>query len=155
MPEETDPARIAALEAALADAQAEVERLRKFERETEMLRDRVAALQQQVISLRPPKVPVIKDPGVSGPPEAFTASLRVEARERALKDARRERTVLGAVILLAVTATAGGGTTTYDGTTKSPSACVVTGIYKGDLTCTNNPGSVGPGFGTTTIVPGL
>ena len=52
-----------------------------------------------------------------------------------------------------VTATAGGGTTTYDGTTKSPSACAVTGVYKGDLTCANNPASVGPGFGTTTIEP--
>ena len=52
-----------------------------------------------------------------------------------------------------VTATAGGGTTTYDGTTKSPSACLVTGVYKGDLTCANNPASVGPGFGTTTIEP--
>ena len=47
-----------------------------------------------------------------------------------------------------VTATAGGGTTTYDGTTKSPSACLVTGVYKGDLQhAPNNPASVGPGFG--------
>ena len=52
-----------------------------------------------------------------------------------------------------VTATAGGGTTTYRRTTKSPSACLVTGVYKGDLTCANNPASVGPGFGTTTIQP--
>ncbi len=53
----------------------------------------------------------------------------------------------------AVTATGGSGTATYDGTTKSPSACVVTGIYKGDLTCANTPSSVGPNAGTTAIVP--
>src|SRR5206468_374066 len=53
----------------------------------------------------------------------------------------------------AVTATAGSGTATYDGSTKSPSACAVTGAYTGDLTCANNPASVGPGAGTTTIVP--
>src|SRR5207249_266896 len=54
-----------------------------------------------------------------------------------------------------VTATAGSGSATYDGTSKSPSACVVSGTYKGDLTCANNPASVGPGAGTTTIVPGV
>ncbi|PYJ65013.1 MAG: hypothetical protein DME76_18940 [Verrucomicrobia bacterium] len=52
-----------------------------------------------------------------------------------------------------VTATAGSGTATYDGATKSPSACVVTGTFTGDLTCANNPASVGPGAGTTTIYP--
>jgi YDG domain/Kelch motif/Galactose oxidase, central domain len=50
-----------------------------------------------------------------------------------------------------VTATAGSGTATYDGTTKTPSACAVTGAYTGDLTCTNNPASVGPNAGTTAI----
>src|SRR5262249_54083697 len=39
----------------------------------------------------------------------------------------------------AVTATAGSGSATYDGLTKSPSACLVTGGYTGDLTCANNP----------------
>src|SRR5439155_8561570 len=52
-----------------------------------------------------------------------------------------------------VTATAGSGSATYDGATKSPSACVVTGTFTGDLTCANNPASVGPGVGTTTIYP--
>jgi hypothetical protein len=52
-----------------------------------------------------------------------------------------------------VTATAGSGSATYDGATKSPSACVVSGVYTGDLSCANNPASVGPGAGTTTIVP--
>jgi hypothetical protein len=56
---------------------------------------------------------------------------------------------------VAVTATAGGGSATYDGTTKSPSACTVTGAYTGDLTCANNPVSVGPDTGTTPIVPVL
>ena len=32
-----------------------------------------------------------------------------------------------------ITATAGGGTSTYDGATKSPSACVVSGTYTGTL----------------------
>src|SRR5439155_1401699 len=52
-----------------------------------------------------------------------------------------------------VTATAGSGSATYDGATKSPSACVVSGTYTGDLTCANSPASVGPAAGTTTIVP--
>src|SRR5206468_3701015 len=52
-----------------------------------------------------------------------------------------------------VTVTAGSGSATYDGTSKSPSACVVSGTYTGDLTCANNPASVGPGAGTTTIYP--
>ena len=52
-----------------------------------------------------------------------------------------------------VTATAGGGTGTYNGLTQSPSACAVTGVYTGDLTCANNPASVGPGIGTTSILP--
>jgi hypothetical protein len=44
-----------------------------------------------------------------------------------------------------VTAHAGGGTATYDGTAKTPSACVVDGPgYLGDLTCSNDPSSVGP-----------
>jgi hypothetical protein len=53
----------------------------------------------------------------------------------------------------AVTATAGGGNAIYDGDTKSPSACLVTGAYTGDLTCTNNPAVVGPDAGTATILP--
>src|SRR5205823_5515719 len=53
----------------------------------------------------------------------------------------------------AVTATAGGGSAAYDGLTKSPSACAVSGTYTGDLTCANNPASVGPGASTTTITP--
>ena len=50
-----------------------------------------------------------------------------------------------------VTATAGGGLSVYDGVTHSPSACAVTGAYTGDLTCANNPASVGPNIGTTPI----
>jgi hypothetical protein len=51
----------------------------------------------------------------------------------------------------AVTATAGSGSNTYDAATHSPSACVVTGTYTGDLTCANAPSAVGPDAGTTTI----
>src|SRR5206468_1414429 len=53
----------------------------------------------------------------------------------------------------AVTATAGSGSSTYDGLTHAPSACVVSGSYKGDLTCANNPASAGPAVGTTPITP--
>jgi hypothetical protein len=52
-----------------------------------------------------------------------------------------------------VTATAGGGSATYDGSAKTPSACQVTGPYIGSLSCANNPSSVGPGAGTTSITP--
>jgi len=56
-----------------------------------------------------------------------------------------------------VTATGGSGTFTYDGATHSPSACTVTGTgtYTGDLTCTNDPSSVGPDAGTTAISPNV
>jgi hypothetical protein len=63
------------------------------------------------------------------------------------------KTVQINVTTAAVTATAGGGTSTYDGLAKTPSACVVSGAFKGDLTCDNNPASVGPAAGTTTIKP--
>jgi len=52
-----------------------------------------------------------------------------------------------------VTATAGSGSGTYNGMTQSPSACAVTGAYIGSLSCVNSPSSVGPGVGTTTIIP--
>jgi len=52
-----------------------------------------------------------------------------------------------------VTATAGSGSGFYNGSTQSPPACAVTGTYTGALACTNNPSSVGPGVGTTTISP--
>jgi hypothetical protein len=53
----------------------------------------------------------------------------------------------------AVTITAGSGTATYDGSAKTPSACVVTGNYKGDLMCSNDPATVGPAAGDYTINP--
>lgn len=52
-----------------------------------------------------------------------------------------------------VTATAGGGSGTYNGAMQSPAACQVTGSYTGDLTCSNTPEAVGPGAGTTAISP--
>jgi hypothetical protein len=58
-----------------------------------------------------------------------------------------------AIAQAAVTATAGSGSATYDGATKPPSACAVTGAYTGDLSCANNPATVGPDAGTTTITP--
>lgn len=54
-----------------------------------------------------------------------------------------------------VTATAGSGTTVYDGATHAPSACVVTGAYTGDLACSNDPATFGPGVSTTTIAPSV
>ena len=54
-----------------------------------------------------------------------------------------------------VTATAGSYNSTYDGFTHSPSACAVTGAYTGDLSCTNNPATVGPAVGSGTISPSV
>ena len=54
-----------------------------------------------------------------------------------------------------VTATAGGGSATYDGATHSPSACTLTGAYTGDLSCANDPAAVGPGAGTRSIAPAV
>jgi hypothetical protein len=47
---------------------------------------------------------------------------------------------------LAFSASAGGGSTTYDGMPHSPSACQLSPAnpYPGGLSCTNNPASVGP-----------
>jgi hypothetical protein len=52
-----------------------------------------------------------------------------------------------------VTATAGSGASIYDGFTKAPSSCVVTGPYVGGLLCVNSPASVGPDPGNTPIIP--
>lgn len=52
-----------------------------------------------------------------------------------------------------VTATAGSGSSVFDGLAKSPAGCVVSGAYTGDLTCANNPASVGPDAGTYAISP--
>lgn len=52
-----------------------------------------------------------------------------------------------------VTATAGSGTAIYDGLTKSPSACMVSGAFVGSLVCVNSPVLVGPAPGTTLITP--
>jgi hypothetical protein len=52
-----------------------------------------------------------------------------------------------------VTATAGSYTGVYDALSHSPSVCAVTGAYKGALTCTNNPTSVGPNAGSGTVTP--
>ncbi|MCB2173609.1 Ig-like domain repeat protein, partial [archaeon] len=55
----------------------------------------------------------------------------------------------------AVTATAGNYNGTYDGSAHSPSACVVTGAFTGDLNCTNTPSSVGPNVGSGIISPSV
>jgi hypothetical protein len=57
------------------------------------------------------------------------------------------------VLTAAITATAGGGSSTYDGTPKPPSACVVSGTYTGDVLCTNSPTMAGPDAGTFATVP--
>jgi hypothetical protein len=54
-----------------------------------------------------------------------------------------------------VTATAGSYTGTYNGVAHSPSACTVTGAYTGSLTCSNNPATVGPGWGSGIITPSV
>ena len=50
-----------------------------------------------------------------------------------------------------VTATAGRLRGVYDGAAHSPSACVVSGAYTGDLTCANNPASVGPNISSGAV----
>jgi hypothetical protein len=53
-----------------------------------------------------------------------------------------------------VTATAGSYTGVYDGSSHTTlPACAVTGNYTGDLSCTNNPASVGPDAGSGTVSP--
>ena len=52
-----------------------------------------------------------------------------------------------------VTAAAGGGSAIYDGTPKSPAACVVSGAFTLGVSCANSPASVGPNAGTTSILP--
>jgi hypothetical protein len=62
-------------------------------------------------------------------------------------------TVDSSIAKAPVTATAGSGSSVYDGSAKSPSACAVSGTYTGDLGCSNDQTSVGPNAGTTTIKP--
>ena len=52
-----------------------------------------------------------------------------------------------------MTATAGSFSGVYNGATRTPSACAVTGAFKGGLTCTNNPASVGPAVGSGAVQP--
>ena len=52
-----------------------------------------------------------------------------------------------------MTATAGHGLAVYDGGVHSPSSCVVSGAFTGDLSCSNDPATVGPDAGTTAIAP--
>ena len=52
-----------------------------------------------------------------------------------------------------VTATAGSYNVTYDGSAHSPSACAVTGTYTGDVSCVNNPASVGPDARSGSVTP--
>jgi len=54
-----------------------------------------------------------------------------------------------------VTATAGSYSGVYDGNSHAPSACLVTGNYTGNLTCTNNPPTVGPPVGSGSIAPNV
>lgn len=53
-----------------------------------------------------------------------------------------------------VTATAGGGSATFDGTLKTPSPCIVSGPgFVGDLTCANDPAGVGSGAAIYSVSP--
>jgi hypothetical protein len=54
------------------------------------------------------------------------------------------------------TAHAGGGSATYDGSQKTPSSCSISGPgYLGDLTCSNDPVSVGPKANSYSIGPNV
>ncbi len=50
-----------------------------------------------------------------------------------------------------VDANAGSYSGTYDGLSHKPTACLVTGVYTGDLYCINMPSTVGPNVGSGTI----
>jgi hypothetical protein len=52
-----------------------------------------------------------------------------------------------------VTVTAGSGSGVYNGLVQAPGACAVTGVFTGDLTCANDPASVGPDVDTYVITP--
>ncbi len=54
-----------------------------------------------------------------------------------------------------VTATAGSGSGTYSGSQQAPAACLVTGAFKGAVTCSNSPVSVGPNAGAYAITPSV
>jgi hypothetical protein len=62
-------------------------------------------------------------------------------------------TITDTIYKAPVTATGGSYNGTYDGSTHSPSACAVTGTYKGDLSCVNNPALVGPNASSGAVAP--
>jgi len=84
-------------------------------------------------------------------PAVSSFSFTVEARTSASDFATRDGTLT--VNKAPVTATAGSGSAIYDGLTKTPSSCAVTGTYTGDLTCANSPTTAGPDAGVTVIAP--
>jgi MBG domain len=94
---------------------------------------------------------------ITGAPQTNVGSYSVLAT---INDPNYQGSASGTFVITRapVTARAGSGSATYDGSTKTPSACVVTrddppNTYTGDLSCANDPSSVGPNAGTTTIVP--
>src|SRR5665213_3234992 len=56
-----------------------------------------------------------------------------------------------AITAAAVTVQAGSLTAVYNGSAQALSACTVTGLYTGGLSCTNNPTTEGPGVGSGTV----
>ncbi len=54
-----------------------------------------------------------------------------------------------------VTITGGSYLGTYDGSSHSPSSCVVTGKYTSGASCTNGTTSVGPNVGSGSVIPNL
>jgi hypothetical protein len=94
-------------------------------------------------------------PGPGAPVNFGTTSFTVTCGDGGINYVNGTATGSIAITKAPVTATAGSGSAAYDGTTKSPAACAVTGAYKGNLTCGNSPASVGPAAGTTTITPSV
>lgn len=58
-----------------------------------------------------------------------------------------------AIVPSPVTVTAGSYSGVYDGSMHSVPACLVTGAYKGSLSCLNSPASVGSGLGAGVVTP--
>ncbi len=94
-------------------------------------------------------------PGPGAPVDAGTTGYTVTCGDGDVTYQTATATGTITITQAPVTATAGGGENVYDGATHAPSACVVTGVYKGDLTCTNNPATAGAGVGTTPTTPAV
>ncbi len=95
-----DPeAKIAELEAKLAEAEEQLKRLRGLESENAALRARVDDLHSELITLRPPKVPKVSGaPGLSSEPATPSAAVRRDHKNRLMTWTTLLLVLAGAVV---------------------------------------------------------